>query len=390
MAAEGSKVDITAEPSSMELNEDEKALVRTFRDKIYAYIPNHLFVDALGKNQLGHMRIAIVRETVGPFICRSTDPEASITLRMTVDREVIEVPARKFKAPEKLLGLKICREMNVVNANVRYNVLKEPIHLANPNSVLFGDSVTVENEAASLPSRARYDWSYSLRHFLDITDNLQHNALSESGTMWDPDTGEFRQSLFTVQYVLPGSLFPHFVTLLNVTPELLVHFLTCVLSANSYGAQTAASNSNFRNHIVAIGWFGFEAPLTPFTISRDWKADDQVDLKSVKNKMVSLMGGYYRKSLIVDGVSQLDGTKEKESGPSQGQPADNPSDSNPGARTLTELIKNVEDLWNVEEKETLKAIYKQAYADSQRYLEHLKIKEAAKGKSRERGRAKKN
>jgi CRISPR-associated protein Csc2 len=380
MPAEENKVDSSPQLPSMELTEEEKGLVKGLRQKIYECIPEKFFVDELGKNQLGHIRIGIVRETVGPFICRSTDPEASITLRLPDGREVIEVPARKFKAPEKLLGLKICREMGVVDPDVRYNLFKKPTQLANPNSILFGDSVTEENEAASLPSRARYDWSYSLRHFLDITDNLQHNALSESGTMWDPEIGEFRQSLFTVQYVLPGSFFPHFVTLLNATPELFVHLLRCVLSANSYGAQTAASNANFRNHVVTIGWGNFEAPVTPFTISRDWKIDVMTNLGSVQNEVVSLMKQHYQKNVVADGGSEGGDTDIPNT----------PIGSNPGTGSITDLIKHVDDLWNDEKKETLKAIYKQAYADSQRYLEHLKIKEAAKEKRRERGGAKKS
>lgn len=348
MAAEEGKVESAAESFPMELTEHDKELLQEFRQKVYADIPKEVFVDELGKNQLGHIRIGIVRETVGPFICRSTDPEASITLRLPDGREVIEVPARKFKAPEKLLGLKICRDMGVVDPDARYNLFKKPTQLANPNSILFGDSVTEENEAASLPSRARYDWSYSLRHFLDITDNLQHNALSESGTMWDPEQAEFRQSLFTVQYVLPATFFPHFVTLLNVTPELLVHFLRCVLCANSYGAQTAASNSNFRNHVVAIAWAKFEAPLAPFTISREWKSEEKPELKSVKDKIVSLMKDHYQGNIVN------------------------------GDGRLTNLLKHVDDLWSDHKMDHRKALYKQAYVDGQKYLEKLKIKESTK------------
>ena len=180
-------------------------------EKLFEFIPNQYFVKKkdgiydLRENTIGQIKIALVREITNPIIIRSTDSEATITMNAVDGRELVEIPPRKLKSKEKLLGLMICREFNAVNEKVRYNSFEGAEYLNNPNSIVYGDTSTKSGDTAGLVSRAIYDWAYSLRDVKDITDKLQHNALSEAGTMIDETTGEMRQSLFTTEYVLPNT-----------------------------------------------------------------------------------------------------------------------------------------------------------------------------------------
>ena len=313
-------------------------MIEDIRKKIFEYIPTNYFVENLIESKIGHIKIAILRETINPFINRSTDPEATITFQMDENREVIEIPPRKFKSKEKLLGLKMCREVGVVDEGVRYNMIKNREQLGNPNSILFGDSVTQEREAAGLSSRAIYDWSYSLRDVKDITDKLQHNALSEEGTMWDEEKGTQRQSLFMIEYILPGTFFPHFITLENVTPELLIHLLYCVLNEKRYGAQTTTNAQNFENKIIGIYFDEFEKPLNSYVISKTWGEKD-VSKQEIITTVTNLATQLYSNNNIL--------AKER----------------------LIEFINLVESFWK--EKEKLKAIYKKAKEDSVDYLKTI-------------------
>ena len=229
---------------------------------LFKIIPQEYFVDDLKQNTLGTIKIAVLREVIGNAIIRSNYPDETITFKLSEKKDVVEVPARKMKSREKLLGLKICRQFDVVDKDLRYNVIKKSNQLANPNSILFGDSVTESGDSVAITSRVIYDWAYSLRDVSEVTGTLQHNALSEGGTMWNEEEGKLRQSLFQVQYVKPGTYLPHFLVVENVTPELLVHLLTCVMRQSRYFAQsTTNSPSNIKNHILGIGFSKFEQPL---------------------------------------------------------------------------------------------------------------------------------
>ncbi|MHB1440272.1 MAG: type I-D CRISPR-associated protein Cas7/Csc2 [Cuniculiplasma sp.] len=229
-------------------------------------------VPAMAQNKRKFVTFYILRETIAPLIDRSDDPETSISFIMHSDddneKEVIEVPARKFKSKEKLMGLKLCRSFNVIDPGYEYNSVRSISYLSNPNSVIFGDSVVEGGDAgqAMLPSRVLYSSSYSIRSRSEITKQLTHNSLSEAGTMWDRESGSNRTSLFNTEYIIPGVFFPSFVTLLNPTPESLIHMLLC-FKQRSYGAQTSITGPNVKNNIVAIVTGEEELPVTSYTIS---------------------------------------------------------------------------------------------------------------------------
>ncbi len=267
--------------------------------ELFQLIPEKYFVDHLKKNTLGNIKIAIAREIIGNAIIRSNYPDETTTFKLSPMKDVVEVPARKLKSREKLLGLKVCRQFDAVDSSLRYNVIKKSEHLANPNSILFGDSVTESGDAIALSSRAIYDWAYSIRDVNEITGTLQHNALSEGGTMWNEEEGKLRQSLFQVQYVKPGTILPHFITVENVTPELFLHLMICVLHESRYFAQsTTTSAANMKNHIVGVGFGDFEQPINSYTLASGWKADREVSLETVTSTMRQAMEATYGTQLV--------------------------------------------------------------------------------------------
>jgi CRISPR-associated protein Csc2 len=307
--------------------------------ELFDLIPENYFVKDLRTNSLGSIKIALLREATGNLIIRNNYPDETTTFRISDKKDAVEIPARKLKSKEKLLGLKICREMGAVDEAVRYNVIGKPEQLANPNSVLFGDSVIVQNDSAALPSRVIYDWAYSLRDVSDITATLQHNGLDEGGTMRDETTGELRQSLYSVQYVKPGTLFPHFITFENVTPELFLHAIACTLFEKRYGAQsTTLSANNMNNHFIGIGFAKFEQPVNSFILSRDWKSDTVVDVASVSETISGAMKSAYGEKNYRNGVA------------------------------LETLVRN---LWN--DEAALKALYAKAKTDCTKFLTDIKI-----------------
>ncbi len=322
-------------------------------EKLFKIIPEAYFATNLKENRLGNIKIAVLREATGNLIIRSNYADETITFKIDDKRDVVEIPARKIKSREKLMGLKICREQKVVESEVRYNVIKDKRHLANPNSILFGDSVTQENNSASLTSRVSYDWAYSLRDVGDITAIMQHNALSEGGTMWDEEEGKHRESLFQVQYVKPGTLFPHFLSVENVTPELFIHLLFCVLFENRYFAQsTTSSGSNVKNHIIGVGFGKFEQPLNSYTISKDWKTDTAVTDENVSKIMADAMKASYGDANFKEG------------------------------KLLVDLVSEV---W--EDEKSLDSMYKKCQEECEQFLKDIKVYPTAKAGKNKTGKS---
>ncbi|MEM7369558.1 MAG: type I-D CRISPR-associated protein Cas7/Csc2 [Bacteroidota bacterium] len=307
-------------------------------EKLFEIIPHHHFATSLKENTLGNIKIAVLREVIGNAIVRSNYPDETITFKLSQNREVLEVPARKMKSREKLLGLRICRNFGVVDKSVRYNTISDKNFLSNPNSVLFGDSVTVSNDSASLPSRVIYDWAYSLRDIGYISETYQHNAVNEFGTMWDEKAGKNSDKLFQVQYVKPGTYLPHFLVVENVTPELFIHLMICVMNQSRYFAQsTTTSPSNVKNHILGIGYSAFEQPVNSYTISANWSEDQEVSFESVSIAINSSMKDHYGENY----------------------------------QSGEELTKLIQSLW--QDQERMSKLYKKAAADCDAFLKDIKI-----------------
>jgi CRISPR-associated protein Csc2 len=275
-------------------------------------------VPVFGQNNAKRLVIAVLREVIAPFIDRSEDPEETISIRVN-GREIIEVPARKMKSKEKLAGLRLCRAYGVVDASYEYNDVKTLAEIANPNSVLFGDSIVGQSDVAMLPSRVKYSSSYSLRERVKLTTKLTHNALSEQGTMWNREDKKFRQSLFSTEYILPGTLFPSFIVIDDPTPESLIHILMC-LRETRYGAQTSITGPNIKNTIVAILGCQNEPPVTSYTITKNHpELQESKDLRTDVIKTIiqdlsgtngKLLSGKPLEDFLVE-ANKLDGNSMK-------------------------------------------------------------------------------
>lgn len=249
------------------------------------YIENG--IPKLGQNNPKRVVIGILRETIGPFINRSTVSDETITSTIGEGesvREIIEVPPRKFKSKEKLLGIRLCKLYGVIDKSYRYNSLDKKEQLNNPTSAIFGDTIVLggkDNAGKGMfPSRVLYSSSYSIRDKSLVTERLTHNALSDNGTMWDEKAGTNRKSLFETEYVAPGTYFPSFITLIDPTPESL-YFILETLKQTSYGAQTSITGSNFKNNIMFISGCHNEPAISSYTISRDWNMNQEVNKDNI-------------------------------------------------------------------------------------------------------------
>lgn len=257
--------------------------------KQYFTVESNNGIPALAQNNDKRIVIGVIRETIGPFINRSTVPDETISFEVgngDNTKEIIEVPARKFKSKEKLLGLRFCRLHNILDTEYRYNGLSKLEQINNPASVVFGDTIVEGGDAGNVmfPSRVLYSSSYSIRDKSEITERLTHNSLSENGTMWDSVNGKNRTSLFNTEYVVPGVYFPSFLTLIDPTPEML-YFVLVTLKSSSYGAQTSITGNNFRNSPVFILGCNNEPPISSYVISREWN-NKEVNYENVRNEMI--------------------------------------------------------------------------------------------------------
>ena len=337
---------------------DEK-IVNEVRKKIYEIVPKEYFQERFGKRTPNYIKLLLVRETTGYLIIRSTDPDEVISTEIG-DKEVVVIPSRKLKAREKLTGLILCRKFGVVHPTVEYNFIKKQEQLANPNSLVFGDSVTEEREAIGLPARVLYEWSYSLRPKNEIIDELTHNALSEEGTMWDKEKGTHRESLYDVQYIKPGVYFPQFIVFPDITPEGFLHVLISVMKTTRYGAQSNVMDANMRNHIVAIALDEFEPAVSSYTLSRDWSG--RVDKK--KSELQEGERGQNDIELSLASIKAYTVEKLKEYSKIVKY-------DNDGEQPISKLIKLINDLINDNDK--LKEIYKKLLNDSIAYLVECKV-----------------
>jgi len=321
--------------------EYDEEVINEIQKKLYEVIPKEYFQERFGKRTPNYIKLFLVRETTGYLIIRSTEPDEVISTEIG-DKEVVVIPSRKLKAREKLTGLLLCRKFGVVHPDLEYNFIKQAIQLANPNSLVFGDSVTEEREAIGLPARVFYEWSYSLRPKNEIVDELTHNALSEEGTMWDKGRGAHRESLYDVQYIKPGVYFPQFIVFPDVTPEGFLHVLISIMKTTRYGAQSNVMDANIRNHIVAIALDQFEPAISSYMLSREWN-NGEVTLDNVKSYVIGKLQACAK---VVKA-----GNKEE--------------------KPITKLIQLINYLLNDEDK--LKEMYKKLLNDSIAYLVECKV-----------------
>jgi len=206
------------------------------------------------------------RTTIGPFVNRQDNEGDTIRARIN-GTDYVRVPARKWKSIEKIRGLQICREYGVISPNYLYNEVNDSDLLANPVSVIFGDSAVAAQDTAGIPSLAIYEQGLSVQAVHEATERITHNALSEAGTMMNigEKKGGFRQSLFEILYIREGTVFLQSITLEAPTRESLA-FLLMTLDATRYGAGKQVLGNNICNEVIGLLATRNEPPVTPYTV----------------------------------------------------------------------------------------------------------------------------
>ncbi|MCD6348835.1 MAG: type I-D CRISPR-associated protein Cas7/Csc2 [Candidatus Korarchaeota archaeon] len=216
-----------------------------------------------------YIDVYVLRKVKSPIIFRNTE-RTELTYTTLDGRLHVEVYSRKFKAPEKITGLRVLKEFGQLPKGYLYNALTRPEQLNNPVSVLYGDSVTAgeQQQGAQIPSRILYSWALSPQEYHCVAEERTHNALSEMGTMWETQEGQrgYKQTLFKNIYMKRGHLL-QLVSFYNVSLEELVFGLGNILHTHSYGAEDNVNARALDNSIIAVILSKpFETPITPYTV----------------------------------------------------------------------------------------------------------------------------
>lgn len=289
----------------------------TVHQKIRDAIPDEHFIltdlqvngetrPPLAQRDTRRIVIYLKRTVIGPFINRQDNDGDTIRARIGPGASAtdhIRVPARKWKSIEKVRGLQICRMYDAISSDYLYNEVKDTDLLANPVSVVFGDSAAASGDSAGIPSLAIYEQGLSVQLVADATERMQHNALSEAGTMWN--VGEekgFRHSLFDTLYVREGTVFLQSITLEAPTPESL-GFILMTLDATRYGAGKQVLGNNIRNEVLGILATRNEPPVTAYTVL------EELGKERDPNKAIELYirkarewGGHWVEGSTVEGL----------------------------------------------------------------------------------------
>lgn len=262
------------------------------------------------EQKIGVIKLVFVKKVIAPMVNRSDDSEDVITFRMPDQREVVAINSRKLKSKDKLFGLQLSRNNGGTLQDSKYNEMPEKKHISNINSILYGDTAVGDN-AAGLKARCYYDWAYSVKEQIMITEIFQHNSITESGgivatqNVGKQKKGDLRKNaLFSTKYILPNSLFPHFITLTDCTEDMFTHALFTMLQSKAYGGQTTVQgNVTMENKLVAIIASKYEQPINSLVISQSYNHEDakSVTEDELQKRMFKLLVDQYGdESLIID------------------------------------------------------------------------------------------
>lgn len=240
----------------------------------------------LRKNYGSFLKIGIVSTTIGYFINRNNEA-TEITSEEFFGENRAVVPASKWRGAERSFILSVLRKAGQIPSDYERNMVKKKEDLQNPASMLWGDSSTGKGEeAAGISSRSFYDWAYSYRPVADISLNLQHNSLSDDGSILRESGKVSTSALHNVNYIRPGVQFLRYVTLENVSPEMLIMQLMALIGTTRYGARTSVLGDNMRNEIVAIAGSKGERPVSSYSsMVKAWNSDAYDPYGLIKNIM---------------------------------------------------------------------------------------------------------
>lgn len=251
----------------------------------------------LRKNTGIFVKIAVLSETISHLIIRNNDATETTSEEFAGEERVV-IPASKWRGAERSFILSWLRKMDdIIPKDYERNAVQNRKLLKNPVSLLFGDSSTGKNkEATSIASRNYYDWSISLEPLAEITERLVHNSLSDSGTILMNEQGEVQSNaIYNTQYIKPGVKFVRFITLENVSKDLLILQLIAILGTTRYGARTAILGDNVKNRVIAIGFSKSDKPVSSYTIMEElWNKKDL----DIEKETIKQMQNSYNEDLI--------------------------------------------------------------------------------------------
>ncbi len=275
-------------------------------DKLNEIMDEEIFLDpeqkSLTDNPAKHIKLGIVSTTENVLINRNNSPTGT-TSHVLEDEPRVMVPAQKWKGVEQSNMVKIARELDLMPDSYQQNAIKGNEGLLNPVSVIFGDTVTAGDDSGQIRGRVNYDWSYSYEPLAMVTKRIQHNTLSEDGTILkdenDPTTPA-SSALHKTQYVIPGTQFIRFNSLENTTPELFLFYISGLISTHSYGARKKIVGDNIQNEIVAISWGQTERAISSYSVLRElWQEEE--DNKDLREKVINSMEEAYGKDQTIKG-----------------------------------------------------------------------------------------
>ncbi len=242
---------------------------------IFELIPKEAFLDknehSYTDNLAKHIRLGIVSETTNVFINRNNSPKG-VTSYTFANKPRVMVPATKWKGAEQSNMVKLAREMDILPDGYQQNMIKNGQGLINPVSAIYGDTVTEDSSGAQLKGRVNYDWAFSHEPVGKISRRMQHNTLSEDGSIKKSEEGSTQvasSAIYNTQYVVPGVKFIRFISLENVTPEMFIFYLTNLLNTHRYGARTTITGDNMNNKLITVSWGQTEEPMSSYSVLKE-------------------------------------------------------------------------------------------------------------------------
>jgi len=194
-----------------------------------------------------YVSLILVRKTESEALFRTEGAEGDLSkdfVRAGVQDDAIiqrvVITKRKQTAVERRTGRELLRdngrlyardERSGVCALNRNNACERCI-----DCMVYGYAV---GGGGAQKSRVITDDAFSILSSGVVSDTRQGNALYDTGTMRDPETGEPSQAIFTVPYVKPETHFLEIETLKDVTLGEWVYILGNVLRSTRYGAVSS-------------------------------------------------------------------------------------------------------------------------------------------------------
>lgn len=209
---------------------------------------------------LGHyVSLILVRKTESEALFRTEGAEGDLSkdfVRAGVQNDAIiqrvVITKRKQTAVERRTGRELLRDNDRLYPDAKTGKICA-MNTTNTcerciDCMVYGYAV---GGGGAQKSRVITDDAFSILPSGIVSDVRQGNALYDSGTMRDPETGQPSQAIFTVPYVKPETHFLEIETLKDVTLGEWIYILGNVLRSTRYGA-VSSRQGRMRNILAGV------------------------------------------------------------------------------------------------------------------------------------------